>query len=140
MPCIAGTWAQAGLIIEVGILPHGDRPQSTLKLYKGLIDTGASRTCISHRLVDLYRFAPTGDATMAHAWGKNHAYTYLFNLFIPTRVEADHHGSVVGDVSMFTLEGLSFKASSDFDLLIGRDFIGRGCLTMNFDGHFSLCF
>jgi hypothetical protein len=140
MPCIAGIWSDEGLIIEVGVLPHGDKPKSALKLYKGLIDTGASRTCVSHRLVALHRFAPTGDATMAHAWGKNHAHTYLFNIFVPTRVESNDKGSVVGDVSMFTLEGLSFKASSDFDLLIGRDFIGRGHLSMNFDGHFSLCF
>ena len=78
MPCIAGIWSDSGLMIEVGVLPHGEKPKSSLRLYKGLIDTGASRTCISHRLVALHRFAPTGDATMAHAWGKNHAHTYLF--------------------------------------------------------------
>jgi hypothetical protein len=140
MPCIAGKWSETGLLIEVGVLPHGEKPKSSLKLYQGLIDTGASRTCISHRLVSKYQFAPTGDATMSHAWGQNHAHTYLFNIFVPTRFEANNHGSIVGDVSMFTLEGLSFKASGNFDLLIGRDFIGRGHLSMNFDGHFSLCF
>lgn len=140
MPCISGTWGQEGLIIEIGVLPHGEKPQSPLKLFRGLIDTGASRTCISHRLVSLYHFAPTGDATMAHAWGKNEAHTYLFNIFVPTYIQECDRGKVNSDISMFTLEGLSFKANGNFDLLIGRDFIGRGQLTMNFDGHFTMCF
>lgn len=140
MPCISGRYDKTGLIIEVGILPHGEQLKSSLKLYKALIDTGASRTCVSDRLVSLYRFAPTGDATMHHAWGSNQAHTYLFNMFVPTRVDAKKDGSSSGDVSMFTLEGLSFKARSDFDILIGRDFICRGSLSVTFDGHFSLCF
>ena len=140
MPCISGSFAKDGLTMEVGVLPHGEPVGTSLKLFKALIDTGASRTCISDRLVSLYRFAPTGDATMNHAWGSNHAYTYLFNMFVPTRVEAGVRGESSGDVSMFTLEGLSFKATSDFDILIGRDFLCKGSLSLSFDGHFTLCF
>jgi hypothetical protein len=140
MPCISGKYGEKGLMIEVGILPHGETLKGALKLYKALIDTGASRTCISDRLVSFHRFAPTGDATMNHAWGSNHAFTYLFNMFVPTRVNMGQNGQSSGDVSMFTLEGLSFKAKSEFDILIGRDFLCRGSLNMSFDGHFSLCF
>lgn len=139
MPCISGFWADEGLIIEIGVMPHGEAPKSPLKLFRGLIDTGASRTCISQRLVSMYNFAPTGDATMAHAWGTNKASTYLFNVYVPTAV-TESGSEVTSEITRFTLEGLSFKASGDFDLLIGRDFIGRGQLTMNFDGHFTMCF
>ncbi|MEM6603311.1 MAG: hypothetical protein AAF621_04605 [Pseudomonadota bacterium] len=140
MPCISGIFDKSGLLIEVGILPHGEHLNGSLKLYRALIDTGASRTCVSDRLVEMYQFAPTGDATMNHAWGSNKAHTYLFNMFVPTRVDTGKDGSPSGDVSMFTLEGLSFKAKSDFDVLIGRDFLCRGSLSLSFDGHFTLCF
>lgn len=140
MPCISGQFDQKGLFIEVGLLPHGEAMNGRLKLYRGLIDTGASRTCISERLVSYYRFAPTGDATMNHAWGSNHASTYLFNMYVPTKVSSDNGGGTVGDVTRFTIEGLSFKTKSDFDVLIGRDFICRGSFSLAFDGHFTLCF
>jgi hypothetical protein len=140
VPCVAGTFGTDGVKLDVGLLPLGQPPGGSLKLYRALVDTGASRTCVSDRLVAFYRFPPYKRAVMNHAWGSNETYTYQFTLYIPTRLDGYHGGNFTGDVSVFELEGMEFKAKSDFDLLIGRDFLTRGSFKMDFDGHFCICF
>lgn len=140
MPCVAGTFGSDGIKMDVGVLPDNHAPSGSLKLYRALVDTGASRTCVSDRLIAYHRFPPHNRAVMTHAWGRHETYTYRFNLYVPTRVDSYASGDFTGDVSIFELEGLEFKAKSDFDVLIGRDFLVRGSFKMDFDGHFCICF
>ena len=64
MPCLSGNYdPAAGILLQVGILPVSDlaalqagqitpqNPLQTLSMFMGLVDTGASVTCISSNVV-----------------------------------------------------------------------------------------
>lgn len=84
------------------------------KIWKGLWDTGASKSSIDNRIAHELSLIPIGMEKISTANGLVDVNTYLINLTLPNKV---------------TIENLSVTSSDlgdDVDLLIGMDVIKLG--------------
>ena len=134
MPCLTGRYTpQLGLITNMGLAPVGsatpNAPAPT-SIFPALIDTGASNTCISPQVAQALNLKPIGLRPMTSATGINPVNVYLVDLVFP-----------FGNVG-FVKPGaqvMEFAApqGNPFQILLGRDIICTGVLTLSFDGHFS---
>lgn len=84
------------------------------KKWRGLWDTGASRSSVDKRVVDELGLIPVGKGTISTANGVVSVNTYFVNLTLPNRV-------TVRDV-LVTCADLG----NDIDVLIGMDIIRHG--------------
>ena len=105
--------------------------KATPHFFNALLDTGASNTCISPRVASDIGLFPTGMQQMASATHVIAVHTYLMDA-----------GIVFGGNIwwQFTnLQVLEFQPAvgSPYEILIGRDVICQGALTISFDGHYT---
>jgi hypothetical protein len=107
-------------------------------LYSALIDTGASCTCITPKVVDDVGLAPIGKRTVSGVHGKKvvHQYRFQAALFFPG--PAPTTGLTSAGPMVIPVLGVEFESSGAFDILLGRDILCRGVLTISFDGHGTL--
>lgn len=84
------------------------------KKWRGLWDTGASKSSVDKRVVDELGLIPVGKGTISTANGVVSVNTYFVNLTLPNRV-------TVRDV-LVTCADLG----NDIDVLIGMDIIRHG--------------
>ena len=131
MPCISGTFdANVGILLLVAALPSGTaKVAQGAQGVHGLVDTGATLTCISPKLATDIGLAPHGKSIMRGTTGTKSVNSYhvdfilgfgSLNVVVPNLVVSEF-------ISMGT----------PFDVLVGRDVICRGVLTMDHFGHFS---
>jgi predicted aspartyl protease len=133
MPCLSGKFDPAiGPIINIGVLLANTATPtiSQLPLFPALIDTGASVTCISPTVVQALNLVPIGKRPMVSATHSIPVNQYLVDLIFPF--------GKTGFI-MAAKQVMEFVAAGNtpFQILIGRDIICLGSLTMSFDGHFS---
>lgn len=150
MPCVSGRYHRGvGVIIDVVIIDPRAAPTASpkpnMRFYRGLLDTGATCTCISTRTAEEVGLVADGLKEMATASGTVTRKKYLFALGLPLVEKVDPSGqSASGSiiVPVPEIEGMEFDTGSktQFDVLVGMDIIGRGSLKIDFDGHFSFCF
>lgn len=149
MPCLAFAYNPViGPIIQVAILPFNFTQQSAgpgqapppVVLYNALIDTGASCTCISAKVCEEQKLTPIGKQTVAGVHGKSAANQYQFQVGVPFG-QGQVHPSGVSDVNFFlhSTVGVEVIPSAVFDVLLGRDILCMGSLTLGFDGRGMLC-
>ena len=86
----------------------------TPKLWKGLWDTGASKSSITQKIVDDLNLTPIGNATISTANGIVTVNTYFVNIGLPNRV-------TIRDVLVSCAD-----LGDDIDILIGMDIIRHG--------------
>jgi hypothetical protein len=136
MPCLTGSYnAALGPILNIGVLPAGTAtlgpgapPQ--VPLFPTLIDTGASNTCISPQVAKGIGLRPMGLRQMASATQVAPVNVYLVDLAIP------FGGAAYFQQGSQVLE-FAPPQGSPFQVLLGRDIICLGILTLSFDGHYS---
>jgi hypothetical protein len=98
-------------------------------MFPALVDTGASGTCISPTVARTIGAAPIGMRPMSSATGSQAVAQYLVDLLLP-------FGSA--GLILAGMQVLEFAhAGAPFQILLGRDIICRGTLTLSFDGHFT---
>jgi len=134
MPCISGLLTpRKQAIVEVGISgvqSDGDDKQ-IFKNYAALIDTGASCTCITDKVVGEIGLKPTGKASMQSASHVEDRNIFIVDFAFP------FGGAVFMRQGMQVMEFSSFE--NDFEILLGMDVITGGSLTISFDNHFVFC-
>ena len=141
MPCLSGAYnPDIGVILQVGIFPGGflanvkQKPSQTIESAKGhilngLVDTGADNTCISSTAAQSIKLSPVSKIEMQGATGSNQMNQYRIDLIL-------QFGKQSQILSNFL--AIEYSAHSNLhDVLIGRDIICIGVLTMDFSGHFS---
>jgi hypothetical protein len=149
MPCIATTYNPSiGPLLQVAIFPPSSLGTSPLPaitsgphLYMALVDTGASSTCISTKIVNDLALPPTGKMPVAGVHGSMPANTYQFivGFILPQRQDAT--GTILANITPFPVDGIEFaNIGCGFDVLLGRDVLCRGQLTLSFSGQFVICF
>jgi predicted aspartyl protease len=133
MPCLSGTFNPAiGPIIQIGVFAaNAFVPTQQITPFPALIDTGASSTCISPRIIQAVGLQPIGMRPMVSATHSVPVNAYLVDLIV-----------------LFGGQGFIIKATQvmefspggnpAFEILVGRDIICKGTLSLSFDGHFSL--
>ena len=144
MPCLSGTYdPKVGILLQVKILPGGavqaahrqarttgnEQAQLTGAGAQALVDTGASRTSISPQLAEHLEIPPRGKISVQGATGAMPVNSYHVDLMLGFGPQSIVAPSL--DVCEFD------PGSAPFQVLIGRDILCRGVLTMDFDGHFT---
>lgn len=84
------------------------------RMWKGLWDTGASRSTITQRIVDYFGLIPIGNTNISTANGITVAKTYYIDMGLP-------NGVLVRDVLVSCAD-----LGPDLDVLIGMDIIKHG--------------
>lgn len=92
---------------------NNSRPY-TPKLWKGLWDTGASRSSINQKIVDDLSLIPIGKTSICTANGIIIANTFFVDIGLP-------NGVMVNNVLVSCSD-----LGNDIDVLIGMDIIGHG--------------
>ena len=131
MPCISGTFnADVGILLLVAILPSGTaKVAQGAQGVHGLVDTGATRTCVSPQLANDIGLVPHGKSSMRGVTGTKSVNSYHVDFILGFGSSNVVVSNLV--VSEFNIMG------APFDVLIGRDVICQGVLTMDHSGHFS---
>lgn len=132
MPCLSSSYDPGvGLLTNLAVVQTGAlTPQITL--FPALMDTGASSTCISAQVAQTLKLQPTGKQSMVSATHAVPVNAYLVDLLFP-------FGNIAHVQSGVTVLEFVPMLNSPFQILIGRDVICRGSLTVSFDGHFTFC-
>jgi len=99
-------------------------------MFPALLDTGASITCISLSVVQALNLVPIGMRPMVSATHAVPVNQYLVDLIFP-------FGSVIYIMSAMQVMEFVATNTTPFQILLGRDIICKGILTMSFDGHFT---
>jgi predicted aspartyl protease len=134
MPVLSGKFSPAGIILTLACLPPGFSDPATNPRYKqfaALLDTGASLTCISPKVAKALGIKPLGMMPVSSASHAN----------LPTNTYLIHIGIVFGDLIVWrsNIQVLEFQlaAGSPYEMLLGRDLIYQGALTVSSDGHWT---
>ena len=141
MPCISAQFdPKIGPLIGFGVALPGTLVSGgnlVGRFYTGLLDSGASGTCISAQIVSDVGLSPVGKTaitTASHA--KISANTYLVDvavaLFDPGQ----------GQVTAWVVQNVQvteFTAPKQFQVLVGRNFLCNGLFMMSPDNRFTLC-
>jgi hypothetical protein len=136
MPCLSGKYDPAiGAIINIGviqagIITPGVKSAGEIKIFPALLDTGATVTCISPEVARVLGIQPIGMQPMVSANQAKPANMYLVDLVLPFGTS----GFVMQNAKV--MEFTPF-GSAPFQMLMGRDIICKGALTLTFDGHYS---
>ena len=137
MPCLSGKYdPDVGVLIQVGVVSAGSlkvapgQQQLNITQAQALLDTGASGTCISPSVAQAVGLQPVGKRNMSSA-----THTVPMNLFlVDFLVPFGNHAHAVR--SMQVME-FAIDSGSPYQILLGRDIICRGSLSMSFDGHYT---
>ena len=137
MPCLSGRFDRAiGPIINIGVaLSASITPASAaqgvpISFFPALIDTGATITCVAPQVVRTVVLRPSGKREMVSAHQSAPVNVYLVDLILPFGSAGLH----MPDVQVMEFAG---SPSNPFQMLLGRDILCRGTLTISFDGHFT---
>jgi hypothetical protein len=120
--------------MNVGVVPQGALAAGALPpavtTFPALIDTGASSTCISPVVAHTLGLRPIGMRPMTSATQLIAVNVYLVDLVLPF----GNSGLVLPSVQVMEF---AQAGGGLFQILVGRDVLCQGSLTMSFDGHFT---
>ena len=113
--------------------------EKTPHVFKALVDTGASLTCLTKNVVGAAGLEPVGKVPISGVSGQTFHHTYLFYVAFTVKTEgrniAETH--LVGSA----VQGAEFIAPrGDFDVLLGMDILSVGSLAVEGNGTYSFSF
>ncbi|MBC6429284.1 MAG: hypothetical protein GDA55_08700 [Cellvibrionales bacterium] len=150
MPSFSGTFhPDVGPLIEVAIVPFTEskgsknaKKNNDVQLFKALIDTGATSTCLSGTVIDALDLKPVGQTPVIGVTGRKIVNQFVFSVgfFQPQRQHSD--GRLDGRFAWFPIRGLQFdqESTATYQVLLGRDILCKGVFSMSFDGHWLFSF
>ena len=156
MPAFTGNFSwDKGIIWKIGFIdPSSFDPNNPnnpdfagdqIHICNALVDTGASRTCISRAVIDSLGLQPMGKAGVQTAAGPIDANAYDVHVAFLLGIEQNPDGTTSYQAQMTNkmanTQALEFDAGkSEYQGLIGLDILKEGVLTVSFDGHFSFSY
>jgi len=143
MPCLSIQYnPKVGPIIQVmiwkpGVVLGGSTPGAPMNanLYNALIDTGASCSSISDKVIKAEGLTPSGKQPVGGVHGNHPTNAYSFLLGVPFISGQQASGVMNASVRAFNINGIEFIPLPGLDVLLGRDVICTGSFTLSFDGH-----
>lgn len=140
MRSIRGSLNQLQPLVDVSI-GNADEFNADRETYLALIDTGATRTCITERVIARFSLRPVTKLLVASATSppeRRRAYEFSLGLFCTNETET------IGNQSLYTLGRTFvapvFKDNGNFDVLLGMDLLSQGRLVFEIGGDFSFRF
>jgi hypothetical protein len=151
MPSVSITYnPSVGPLVQVAIWGPNYRPTQPpssasplqMNMYSALVDTGASCTCISQKVIQAVGLSPIGKQQVGHALGPSATNSYQFQVVFAFPQSQGPSGTMQATLTVHLVMGLEFvpQPGSTFDVLLGRDIICKGIFNMSFDGHAILSF
>lgn len=149
MPSISGNFnPHLGVLTNVfvaRIIKKDPRSEAAeviqMESFLALLDTGATKTCISELVSEKLNLLPIGKTQMIGATGEQVVNQYHFAIGFPLSSQQDARGLQVTNIDLKLVTGLQFSSlGTGFDVLIGRDILCQGIFTMSFDGHFNFAY
>jgi hypothetical protein len=148
MPIITGKLDNRRAIIDVGLRPStvligGVSPVQDpaiidIQPMRGLIDTGATITCVTRSAAARAGLRPKGKKLLGNVNSENNHTTYMFVLGVWYEIdEGQTQNSTRGYYGFEPITGCDFRDNPDFDVLIGMDLIGQGNFSTKRDGSFA---
>lgn len=143
MPCLSIQYnPKIGPLARIAIWPPNFRPKGhssddplKMPFYMALIDTGASCTCISPKVIKDLNLPPIGKQLVGGVHGNNPTNLYQFQVVLAFPQSQQVSGVMRMNVLASLVSGVEFVSSGGFDVLLGRDIICTGSFSMSFDGH-----
>jgi hypothetical protein len=128
------------LIWKPGFVPPPQNPGTPMSVsgYNALIDTGASCSCVSAKVINAEGLVPSGKQQVGGVHGNQHTNAYRFQLMIPFVQAQGVSGAVTANIVGFNINGIEFIPPPNIDVLLGRDVLCTGAFSMSFDGHATL--
>ncbi|SEM88968.1 Aspartyl protease [Sphingomonas gellani] len=123
---------QPAPVVVHGVQPHTVVPTSQVSALRGLIDTGATKTCISRSAAKQIGLRPRGKLNLGGVSSIEQHNRYRFVL----GALYDDKGAR-GYYMFDEVSGVDFRDNGDFDVLIGMDVIAQGDLTLTRAGTFT---
>jgi predicted aspartyl protease len=148
MPCLSINYVlQVGPLLQISIEEPNFQAATTshsnpanLKTYMALIDTGASCTAVSPKVISDLKLAPVSKQQISGVHGTHPTNLYQFQVILLIPQTQLPTGIVHANIFPFPVIGSEFMAPGAFDVLLGRDVLCRGVFNMSFDGHASFSF
>jgi len=107
----------------------------------GLVDTGASVTCISDKVVQDLGLQPSGKTMMSGSTGAGAVDQHTFGVGFVYGAQQNPTGTFTGGLTLHLVQGCVFMNHGfGFDILLGRDILCKGTLSLSFDGHYVISF
>ena len=128
--------------IKVGIRAFDPQPSIHSSFvfheFTALVDTGATRTCISQNVIDRVGLVRRGKIPVGNVRRTEEHHTYFFHVGIWPEGDDGLPAAVfgIGDEIM----GIDGGDSRFYDVLLGMDVISQGALTLRLDKTFELAF
>ena len=137
-----------GLIWQIGIVSGSaalseSSGEGAMHVCDALVDTGASRTCITRSVVDALGLQSISKVKMDTAGGLTEVNIYDVHLALLVDSARNPDGSHNVRATVFNdMRVYEFAADSEdrYQALIGRDILRIGVLTLSPDGHNSFAF
>lgn len=137
MRSIQGSLSQLQLLVEVSIGARAE-PGAVRRTYTALIDTGATRTCLTQRIIKELQLEPRSKLLVASATSgpeRRRAYGYSLGLFC-----SYEEGVQTLYVVPHEFVAPWFSDNENFDVLLGMDVLSQGRLIIEPSGKFSFSF
>lgn len=140
MPSLRGKLDGGRIIVDVGVQPGlsvvpGVSAQASaivlnIHPFRGLMDTGAQRTCITRSAAKSLALTPRGKLRIGNVSDINTHIAYSFAVGFWYEIDGGQTMNVAKNYYGFDpIMGADFKDNSDFDVLIGMDIISQGTLS-----------
>jgi len=134
MPCLSAEFDPAiGPLIYATLAPAGTMTPETVGQSvraRGLLDTGASITCISPAVVARFALEPTGREAVSAVTHESTVNSYVvdFGIYFEKAV-----------VPLLKMPVVEFPqaAGVPYEVIVGRDVIGHGVFSISFDHRFT---
>ena len=128
--------------MPVSILQPSPRPTGNFPLFTALVDTGATVTCISEKVVSIVGLRPQGRVTVTGVAGPSSHNSYVFMLGFSTQNPAITSAHTVDVLHLLTerILGAQIETNDHYDVLLGMDVISTGQLIVCKTGTFSFAF
>lgn len=148
MPCLSIPYnPSVGPQLQLAVFPPGYNPPqapagpnpTNVSLYTALVDTGASCTCVSAKVISDIGLMPSGKIPVGGVHGSQAANQYQFIAALIFGQMQAPNGAVLANMHAYTVLGVEFVPNGNFDVLLGRDILCRGVFTMSWDGHATFC-
>lgn len=142
MRYVRGILSNNRIRIKVGIRDFNPDPLASTSIFfhefTALVDTGASRTCISQNVIDRVGLKSRGKISVGNVKRTEEHRTYIFYVGVwPENLE-ECPPAVFGIGN--EIMGIDGGDSRYYDVLLGMDIISQGTLQLNLNGSFELGF
>ena len=137
MPFFSGPITNRQILIGVAVTrpdEKGVQLGSPKHSYRAMVDTGATATCISPKVVANLQLLSEGKRLITSATQQTEVNQYHVNLHIPIT-----SGIEISILTKLELEVTEISQPKDYDVLLGMDLLERCSLFIS-GGQFTFCY